>query len=156
MPKSEPFTVAERSAACILAVLIGFWVAPNAARAQTTALYIDSQSGDFIGQGIQRLYTPGEATLSSGRNSAAGVSFSVTALDSTFAWTIDFSAPGNAVLVLGTYEPATRFPLAVFTGLAVGGNGRSCTELTGRYVVLEAAYARWCSPAVRRRPRTTL
>ncbi len=138
---SEPFRVAKRSAACVLAVFTVFWIAPHSSRAQTTALYIDSQPGDSIGQGTQRLFTLADGTFSIGRNSAGGVSFSVTAPDSSFWWTGDFSAAGNALLVPGTYEPATRFPLTVFAGLDFVGGGRSCDQLTGRYVVLEAVYA---------------
>ena len=81
---SEPFRVAKRSAACVLAVFTVFWIVPDSARAQTTALYIDSQPGDSIGQGTQRLFTLADGTFSIGRNPAGGVSFSLTAPDSSF------------------------------------------------------------------------
>jgi hypothetical protein len=61
--------------------------------------------------------------------------------DSTVLWTGDFSAPGQARLVAGTYAPATRFPPTVFTGLLLVTGERTCNELTGRFVVLEAVYA---------------
>ena len=138
---SKLFEVARRGATCVLAAFTAFCVVTGSASAQTTALYVDSQPGDFIGQGAQTLYTPADGTFSAGRNSAGGVSFSLTAPDSTVLWTADVSAPGHGLLVPGTYEPATRFPLTVFAGLLMVSNGRSCDELTGRFVVWEAAYA---------------
>ena len=47
---------------CLLALV---WaLAPCAsAQAQTTALFFDSQPGDYIGQGIQRTYTPADGTF---------------------------------------------------------------------------------------------
>ena len=116
---SEGFRLAKRFAACVVAVFTLFWTVPDSARAQTTTLFIDSQPGDSIGQGIQRLFTLADGTFAIGRNSAGGVSFSLTAPDSSFWWTGDLSASGNVPPVPGTYELATRFPLTVFTGLAM-------------------------------------
>ena len=140
-PMSEPFRVAKRSAACVLAVFTVFWVVPDS-RARKPQRCISTASRAIpSGRALNGSTRLADGTFSIGRNSAGGVSFSLTAPDSSFWWTADFSTPGNAPPVPGTYEPATRFPLTVFAGLAMVGGGRSCDELTGRYVVLEAVYA---------------
>jgi hypothetical protein len=57
-------------------------------------------------------------------------------------WNLAFSAPGDALLVPGSYENATRWPFQSPTGagLSISGSGRGCNTLTGRFDVLEAVY----------------
>ena len=58
------------------------------------------------------------------------------------SWSLDFAAPGDAVLVPGLYAGATRWPFQSVSnpGLSLSGDGRGCNTLTGHFEVLAAAY----------------
>ena len=112
----------------------------RSAEAQTTALYLDSEPGDFIGQGVERTWTSSELTfrvLSSSPSTfwIRGDNFSS---GSTW-WDLQFAAPANSVLTPGTYEDAIRYPFQSpqMPGLDVEGSGRGCNTLTGRFIVYE-------------------
>lgn len=109
----------------------------TAAEAQTTALRFDSDPGDYIVQGVDQTITPAQATFQIASNFANGVSVSVTGPGFSFWWRLDFAAAGNQPLAVGAYESAQRFPFVSGNGLDVGGSGRGCNRLTGRYVVRE-------------------
>jgi hypothetical protein len=57
-------------------------------------------------------------------------------------WSIDFTAPNNALITPGSYLDATRFPFqdADEPGLSMSGDGRGHNELVGHFQVLDAAY----------------
>lgn len=112
---------------------------PGASAAQTTALYFDSEFGDYVGQGKQSTFTPATTTITVSRNYANGISFSVTA-GPIYGWGGDFSAADNALLTVGMYTNAHRFPFTRFNALDFSGDGRACNT-TGRFQILEAAYA---------------
>jgi len=116
----------------------GTWAIPPASA--PTMLFLDSQPGDWVGQGQQYEYTPADGTFTVSRNFYNGVSVSVIGPSTSFWWDLDFSATGGIPIEVGTYLNATRFPFTSFTGMAVGGNGRGCNELTGRFKVLEVVY----------------
>ena len=105
----------------------------------TTALFFQSQAGDYIGAGESHTYTPvdGNFTIGSYTN---GVSGSVLGPPGSFWWYFDFAAPTGVPLTPGTYETARRYPFTSFNGLSFSGSGRGCNTLTGRFVVLEAVY----------------
>jgi len=113
----------------------------SAARAGTL-LFLNSQSGDYIGQGDARLITPADGTFAAGLNFDNGVNVSFSGNTAGDFWFTDFAAPMNATLVPGAYEGATRWPFqsASEPGLSVYGDGRGCNMLSGRFVVLEATY----------------
>jgi hypothetical protein len=119
---------------CLLAVLAAF----RPAAAQTTALQLDSQPGDFIGGAQQRTLTPAVATFA-GSTSAdhSRVTITLSGADFSNSWNTVFAAPAGSPLVPGVYENATRFPLQNY-GLDVFGAGRGCNRLVGRFVVYEA------------------
>ena len=56
---------------------------------------------------------------------------------------LDFAAPNNQTVTVGTYRGATRFPFPAPTepGLDVSFDGFGCNTLTGSFTVLEAVYA---------------
>jgi len=120
---------------------VPFTPPPPPATDGTTAIVMNSEIGDYIGQGLQQLFTPAQGTFSVARNFDNGitVSFNGGALAS---WTLAFSAPGDALIVPGSYEDATRWPFQSPTaaGLSVSGSGRGCNTLTGRFDVLEIVY----------------
>ena len=117
-------------------------ISTSGAYAQTTLLSLNSQPGDYIGQGQQRTWTAADGRFSAQNNFDNGVSLSFSGNDPSVWWYLDFAAPGNLRLAPGVYEHATRFPFqqATVPGLNVSGEGRGCNTLTGRFEVLEATY----------------
>ena len=113
------------------------------ADAQTATLYLNSQPGDYIGAGQQQTYTIADGVFQlSTSNAAQHVSVAFHTQTYSHWWYLDFAAPSGTPLTSGQYEGATRYPFQspVGNGLDVAGDGRGCNELTGRFVVLEAAY----------------
>lgn len=117
-------------------------ISTSGAYAQTTLLSLNSQPGDYIGQGQQRTLTVADGRFSANSNFDNGVSLSFYGNDPSVWWYLDFAAPGNLRLAPGVYEHATRFPFQEPTapGLNVSGEGRGCNTLTGRFEVFEVSY----------------
>jgi len=124
----------------LVALLVPAAVQP--AQAQTTSLSLNSQPGDFIGQGQSLTVSATDGVFTPMRNFANGVSISFFGSQPGDFWFLDFAAPGNAPLTVGVYEGATRFPFQATTspGLSVSGQGRGCNTLTGRFEVLEISF----------------
>jgi alpha-tubulin suppressor-like RCC1 family protein len=120
------------------------WVTlASATSAQTTtALAFNSQSGDYVGQGRQWLLSALDGTITATRESN-GVAINFVGASGHPYWTFNFVAPQAVTLVPGTYESAQRHPAQNPTrpGLSVYGDGRGCSAITGRFVVIEANYA---------------
>ena len=55
---------------------------------------------------------------------------------------LDFAAPNNQPLAVGTYTGAVRYPFQASNqpGLSVYGDGRGCNTLTGSFQVLQVTY----------------
>jgi hypothetical protein len=106
----------------------------------TTAIVMNSETGDYIGQGLQQMFTPAEGTFVAARNFDNGITISFNG--GSVTWYLAVAAPGDALLVPGSYENATRWPFQSPTGagLDVSGSGRGCNQVTGRFDVLEAVY----------------
>src|SRR5690349_17805534 len=123
-----------------LAAVAGVVVCADSAVAQsgTTALVMDSQWGDWIGEGEQRTYTLADGTFSVSRNGQNGVSLSVIEPAYEFWWYLDFGGAGEVPLTVGSYRNAHRYPFNNLNGLDISGNGSGCNRLTGRFDVLEA------------------
>ncbi|APV50827.1 hypothetical protein BWI17_14705 [Betaproteobacteria bacterium GR16-43] len=120
-----------RTLSLVFAAFLAFAV-PAAAQ---TRLWIQSDSGDYIGQGVTHTYThPAEpVTYYSSSPSAVTVSAG--------GYTLDVVAPQGAVLGAGPYESAARYPFQGNSpGLNFSGNGRGCNTLTGRFVVLAVSF----------------
>jgi hypothetical protein len=100
-----------------------------------------SERGDWVGQGQTVTYTPTDAPFVVRRNTPNGVSVGVLHPSFAFWWYLDSSAPAGAPLALGYYPTATRYPFTEFVGLSIGGSGRGCNELTGRFLVRDIEYA---------------
>jgi hypothetical protein len=114
---------------------------PGASAAQTTALDLNSQEGDYIGAGIHQTFGPTDGTFTVFRNFNNGVAISFNG--GPHWWNLNFAAPNNATLTPGVYDGATRWPFHSPTtpGLDVSGEGRGCNMLVGRFEVLEAVYS---------------
>jgi Divergent InlB B-repeat domain len=106
----------------------------------TTVLFVDSQPGDPIAQGLRRTYTPLDGTFEISRNFNNGVSLVIMAPDSSFRWALDFSAAGNVPLAVGSYGAISDFPWTPMNGLRVYYGGNGCSDVTGRYIVHEIVY----------------
>lgn len=104
------------------------------------ALYLNSEPEDYVGMGLSQTFTEATGLLTPQRNFDNGVSVWV---DSWTFWNADFAGADGATLFPGPYEAAERFPFQPpgIPGLSVWGDGRGCNTLTGRFDVLEAAYA---------------
>jgi hypothetical protein len=109
-------------------------------------LFFASDSGDYVGDGRTKLFHFGpahaETQFSVARNFHDGVTVRVHALDFSFWWELELDAPGSGALVPGRYKAAVRYPFNNDApGLTFHGDGRGCNLLTGRFDVLDIAYA---------------
>jgi len=99
-------------------------------------VYLDSEPNDYIGQGLQYLFTPTDGGPITGSGSAGGfVQFGAG------GFSYRFGTPNGQPLAVGAYEGATRHPFNSYSepGLSVSGNGRGCNTLTSRFGILEVA-----------------
>ena len=124
----------------VLALSFSILAAP--ARAQVTSLTMNSDSGDYIGGGQFQFYTPSDGVFSAYQNYDQGVSLSFNSAGYEHWWYLDFAAPNDQLLTVGTYNGATRFPFQASSepGLSVTGDGRGCNTNTGSFTVLEVSY----------------
>ena len=111
----------------------------ESARGIGTFLDFQSQPGDYIGQGLTQNFSPIDGHFTARSNYDNGISLSFTGNDN---WNLDFSAPGNVPLTLGTYTGAMRFPFqnAGSPGLSISGAGRGSNTLTGQFNVTNLVY----------------
>jgi hypothetical protein len=107
-----------------------------------TSLTMNSDPGDYIGQGQQYLYTTTDGTFTAERNNDNGVSISFQTATNDHWWQLDFAAPNSQPLTISTYSGATRYPFQdpSVPGLSVYGDGRGCNELTGSFEVKQVIY----------------
>jgi hypothetical protein len=102
-------------------------------------VYLQSDAGDYIGQGQTYLYTPADATLSASTN---GGLFQVS-VSGPARWTGEFKAMSELTqLQPGYYGDLQRYPFHNQTkgGLSWSGEGRGCNTLTGWFVVDQVSY----------------
>lgn len=110
------------------------------ARGGRTQLVMDSESGDWIGGGVDRTYTPQNATIAGG-GSRRFVWMNVEADDGDW-WSADFEVGDGDIIAAGrTYSNATRYPFNNDgNGMSISGSGRGCNTLTGWFAVDEATF----------------
>ena len=113
-----------------------------------TILYFNSEPGDFVGQGMERILSDDTLfDITALRNFDNGVSFMFDSFDRAGffdgeRWQLRLAAPFGTELTVGVYENATRFPFQDpdVPGLDFSGDGRGSNMLTGEFEVLEAVY----------------
>jgi hypothetical protein len=112
------------------------------AMAGTTSILLNSDPGDYIGQGQVLFFAEGDGVFTARTNFDNGVSIAFNTPTFSHFWYLDFAAPNSQALTLGTYTNATRFPFQDPSqpGLSVAGDGRGCNMLTGSFTVLEISY----------------
>ena len=123
----------------VLLSLLAFSLPVHAAE---TSLSMTSDLGDYIGGGQTYFYTPADGVFSAQANYGQGVSISFNTSNYSHWWHLDFAAPYNTPLTVGSYTGAVRFPFqgSNLPGLSVYGDGRGCNTLTGTFQVLEVIY----------------
>lgn len=102
-------------------------------------IYVESEPGDFIGQGRNLLYTPADAVISV--NDAGGRL--AVSIDGDERWNADFQVMSSiSFLEVGYYGDLSRYPFnnPVKGGLNWSGEGRGCNTLTGWFVVDSVTY----------------
>ena len=102
-------------------------------------VYLESQPGDFIGQGGSYTYTPADSLT---MVSAPGGRLSVS-INGNENWNGDFQAMNFlGQLEVGYYGDLQRYPFhnPVAGGLSWSGEGRGCNTLTGWFVVDSVTY----------------
>lgn len=101
--------------------------------------YMDSEGGDYIGQGREWIFSVFGGDFTAARNFDGGVHVS---FDNESSWSFNFAAPYGVPLEIGTYPGATRFPFQqdAAPGMSVSGDGRGCNRLTGEFTVYEIEY----------------
>jgi hypothetical protein len=131
------------AALSVMAAAGGLLVA-GTAHAQTVSsgsLSFSGDSGDYITQGDSYSYSTSNGDeLKVFSSSGSMVRISVNAYNGDW-WDLEFDAPGTRVLAPGTYSAAHRYPFnGTGPGLALGGEGRGCNELTGSFTVTKAVF----------------
>ncbi|HEX6674189.1 MAG TPA: HYR domain-containing protein [Actinomycetes bacterium] len=108
-----------------------------------TFLYMNSEPGDYIGQGIEQLYTSDDSTIQ-GSFSQDGGGFFASVIQGNYDhwWYVDLAATPGEPLVEGSYTGALRYPFNDGApGLSVSGDGRGCNTLTGQFDVNQISRA---------------
>ena len=129
-----------RSALCLLVLLS---LPTTLVLAQETSLYMDSEPGDYIGQGQEWYYTPDTADFSASQiGSLNGVHVHLGNIEPWGSWLLRFAAPAGMELTVGEYTGATRYPFndPDEPGLSILGMGRGCNTLTGNFYVHEITF----------------
>ncbi|WP_342618568.1 Ig-like domain-containing protein [Rhodoferax sp. GW822-FHT02A01] len=119
----------------------GLWQpAPGAVPSSGNFVYLQSDSGDYIGQGRAYTYTPLNAQLAL-HSSSGGVQVTINGND---WWSGNFVGPNSiSQLQVGYYSGLIRYPFnnPVLGGLDWSGNGSGCNTLLGWFAVDSVTYA---------------
>lgn len=119
----------------------GLWSpTPGVTPASGNYVYLESQVGDWVGQGLNYLYTPLD-TVFSVSTTGARLNVGVTGDES---WNGNFQAMNSlSQLEVGYYGDLQRYPFhnPVKGGLNWSGEGRGCNRLTGWFVVDSITYS---------------
>ena len=103
----------------------------------TSFIQLQSDAGDYIGQGRSYGYTKANASISLSSNAN---SLGITVAGDEH-WNATIAVPtGYNQLIVGTYQ-ATRFASASAAGLDWGGEGRGCNTITGTIIIDNVVYA---------------
>jgi hypothetical protein len=128
-------------------IALVFCLAAASTYGGNTALILDSLQGDSVGDGQSWYYTAPSASFVATRNTHNGVSISIGI--GSECWSVDFTAPFQTQLTVGTYEHASRYPfegspflvpydagLSVFGGLLCSSE-HGCDQISGNFTVTE-------------------
>jgi len=99
--------------------------------AQPLSLSLDSDAGDYVGQGVRKDYAGDTSTFAVSGNDSY---FIYTASGQRDSWMAILRPPSGQTLRPGTY-PITRFGDAGTFGFDFGGNGRGCNRVSGTVTI---------------------
>ncbi|MFO1394010.1 MAG: hypothetical protein U1F09_09650 [Steroidobacteraceae bacterium] len=123
------------------AIPAGLWKpAAGVTPASGNYFYLESEYGDYVGDGSTYLYTPVDATLSVSANGG----LLTVGIEGNEFWSASFLAMNTRTrLDVGYYGDLLRYPFNNPTkgGLSVWGEGRGCNGLTGWFVVDRVTYS---------------
>lgn len=107
----------------------------------TTFFAIDSEVGDFIGQGRQWFLTPNSGQFSA-RTDEQELDYINIDYNGDTWWHLDLAAPSGEELVVKKYTDATRYPFQSPTkpGLSYTGDGRGCNGSSGEFEIMEIEF----------------
>ena len=117
--------------------LLGYVLcAPAFAATPVTVLVLNSQPGDYIGQGQSLSFTPADGTFAVS-SSGSTVTLSFHNSDYSQSWYLDFGTPVSGKFAKGEYVGATRtaFRSPTRPGVDVFGDGRGCNTDSGQFLV---------------------
>ncbi len=141
-----------RSVVGLVAGCVGLALAGVAAAGFVTAtsgsLTLQSDAGDFVGQGQAASFSsPADTFLSHGNGSTMRVDVHPQDYPTEW-WQLVFAAPAGQQLTTGTYTNAARWPFqpTAQPGLQVFGDGRGCNTLNGTFTVLSASFGPYGYP----------
>lgn len=97
-------------------------------------MHFQSDTGDYIGAGVLKVWTLDESNFSIGGTNAY---LRVSVSGKGDWWYLDFRAPSNGHLAVGQFDNAERAPFVTgkAPGLEVDGDGRGCNTLSGRFEI---------------------
>lgn len=134
------FGVAAPSAGATVVLPPGSITVPSSG----TFLYLNSQPGDYIGGGIEQLYTSADSTFSASLPQG-GSHFSAAVIQGPYThwWYVDMAAADGQPLQIGSYTDAERYPFQSpgHPGLSIVGDGRGCNTDYGQFDVNDIQYA---------------
>ena len=106
----------------------------DAAELRTRA-FLDSDAGDWVGQGLTYWYDEGDTQI----QVDPLTSVLRVRIDGAESWSAEFALPAGATWQPGTYANAARYPFqsASQPGLDFSGEGRGCNQLSGWFEVVE-------------------
>ena len=112
--------------------------------ASGTFLYFNSQQGDYIGGGIEQLYTSADTSFNASLPPGGGY-FRAAVIQGPYThwWYVDIAAPPGQPLQIGSYTNAERasFRTAGHPGLDISGDGRGCNTVSGQFDVTDLQFA---------------
>jgi len=120
-------------------VLGALAIIPVIARAGQTVLILNSQPGDYVGQGVQQTFTPSDGTFTVTPAGRGGVEVLFHTPSYDHFWLLFFGPPDSHKFVINEYEGAQRFAFhsPTLPGIDVGG---ACNRDTGRFLVSELVF----------------
>ena len=121
---------------CCVALLGYVLCGPAFAATPVTVLVLNSQPGDYIGQGQSLSFTPADGTFAVS-SSGSTVTLSFHNSDYSQSWYLDFGTPVSGKFAKGEYVGATRtaFRSPTRPGVDVFGDGRGCNTDSGQFLV---------------------
>ncbi len=105
-----------------------------------TFIHLESESGDFIGNGRTFLLLPEEGDFSVTQQSEYEITFEFMSDDEW--WELEFITPNKNRFEKKIYKNAERcdFQSTNKPGMSISGNGKGCSEISGMFNVLDVKY----------------